>query len=596
MAAVELPRLASWLWSSPPAATDLSGTLSASFEASGDLANPDSVHTAIAIAPLDAVAYGVPLRAPAGLRATWSKGRATLDDWRVTLGALAIRVGGDLPVGAPSGAVSLDVDGDLGSLAPWLARLDTDQPWTLAGRVKGALGATRTAAGVAVTGSLAATVDSLARSERVLARRARLSVELTDSRAVVRDFTGHLLGGDLQGSFDAPLTWLNAALPERLWIRPPPTDAPATASFKGTLDVAAAVEEFAPGRSKPVSGRISLAADLSAQRPELASIVGDVHLDEAELTSGNTTLSQAQTTRFRFADGQVHVDAFHWSGPDSVFTGQGAIGLGSGARMHAQVEIDAGVNALADFLQGRGAGRVKGTVAIDGTTEDWMVTADAALADASWLVPEARVLFDGWSGTLRVEPGANALVNLSGRVNGGAVRIEGRLPLASDASDRGGLTFAAQDVLLAVPAGLHSQLGGDVTWRQGEAGSTIEGTVTITANKYSEPVTRVLALVESLSRTTGATDTRAARAAGEHPAGREPRGDRPRGHRQQRGLGRNRATPPPRRLAGRSGARRPDRGRRPGTDPHRGPDVSTAREPRAFRAGERPRAHGGRHG
>ena len=132
--------------------------------------------------------------------------------------------------------------------------------------------------------------------------------------------------------------------------------------------MAAALQEFAPDRSDPVSGRISLAADLSAQRPDLASIVGDLHLDQAELTSGNTTLSQAETTRFRFADGQVHVDAFHWSGPDSVFTGQGVIGLGSGARMHAQVAIDAGVNALADFLQGRGAGRVKGTVAIDGTT------------------------------------------------------------------------------------------------------------------------------------------------------------------------------------------------------------------------------------
>ena len=59
------------------------------------------------------------------------------------------------------------------------------------------------------------------------------------------------------------------------------------------------------------------------------------------------------------------------------------------------------------------------------------------------------MLFDGWSGTLRVEPGANAIVDLNGRVNGGAVEIEGRLPLASDASDRGGITLAAQDVLLA---------------------------------------------------------------------------------------------------------------------------------------------------
>ena len=238
--------------------------------------------TAIAIAPLDAVAYGVPVRAPAGLRVTWSDGRATLDDCRVTLGAMALRVGGYLPVGEPSGAASLDIDGDLGSLAPWLARLDVKQPWTMAGRVKGALGATRTSAGVALTGSLAAVVDSLARSERVLARQARLSVELTDSRAVVRDFTGHLFGGDLQGSFDAPLTWLNAALPETWWIRPPPTDAPATASLKGTVDVAAALKEFDPGQSNPVSGRISLAADLSAQRPDLASIVGDLHLDEAE--------------------------------------------------------------------------------------------------------------------------------------------------------------------------------------------------------------------------------------------------------------------------------------------------------------------------
>ena len=298
MAAVELPRLASRLWSSPPAATDLSGTLSASFEASGDLANPDSVNTAIAIAPLDAVAYGVPLRAPAGLRATWSNGRATLDDCQVTLGALAIRAGGDLPVGAPSAAASLEIDGDLGSLAPWLARLDEDQPWTLAGRVKGALGATRTPAGVALTGSLAATVDSLTRSERVLARQARLSVELTDSRAVVRDFTGHLLGGDVQGAFDAPLTWLNAALPERLWIRPPPTDAPATASLKGTLDVAAALEEFAPGRSRPVSGRIcprrrpvgtTAGPGVDRRRPAPRSGGADVGQHDA-VTGGNDAL------------------------------------------------------------------------------------------------------------------------------------------------------------------------------------------------------------------------------------------------------------------------------------------------------------------
>ena len=39
----------------------------------------------------------------------------------------------------------------------------------------------------------------------------------------------------------------------------------------------------------------------------------------------------------------------------------------------------------------------------------------------------------------------------------------------------GGLTIAARDILLDVPQGLHSQLGGDLVWRQSETAATLQG-------------------------------------------------------------------------------------------------------------------------
>ena len=57
-----------------------------------------------------------------------------------------------------------------------------------------------------------------------------------------------------------------------------------------------------------------------------------------------------------------------------------------------------------------------------------------------------------------------------------------------------------------MPQGLHSQLGADLVWRRSEAAATLQGKVEITANRYTEPVTRILQLVNSLTLATRGTD------------------------------------------------------------------------------------------
>ena len=75
------------------------------------------------------------------------------------------------------------------------------------------------------------------------------------------------------------------------------------------------------------------------------------------------------------------------------------------------------------------------------------------------------------------------------------------MPLRAQGSG-GGLTIAARDILIDVPRGLHSQLGADLIWRQSAAAATLQGKVEITSNQYTEPVTRILQLVNSLASAT----------------------------------------------------------------------------------------------
>ena len=123
------------------------------------------------------------------------------------------------------------------------------------------------------------------------------------------------------------------------------------------------------------------------------------------------------------------------------------------------------------------------------------------MSDASWLVPGQRILFAGWSGHIRLTDDDLSLTNLGGTVNGGTIRIDGQLPLQAQGAG-GGLTIVARDILIDVPRGLHSQLGADLVWRQSEAAATLQGKVEITANRYTEPVTRILQLVNSLASAT----------------------------------------------------------------------------------------------
>ncbi|HXW08565.1 MAG TPA: translocation/assembly module TamB domain-containing protein [Vicinamibacterales bacterium] len=479
------------------------GRISSSFAFKGDLRNLSSATVSVDVAPIDATAFDVPITISGGLRARKSGGRVHLEDVAIAIGGLALRLGGTLATDRPAGKLVLDMGGDLGPLTPWLTRLSASDDVAAAGRITGHLETELSPAGLVTTGTIDTALSRLSKGERILARDVRAVIAFTGERVEMREATGFVLGGQLTAAGGAPLTWLNQWLPSGFRVAQPASSRPAALEGTASFDVPALVGLI--GRMPPegVGGSIELSAKLTASRPDPADITGELRLERAELSAGELRYVPSDVTRFRLSRGALTIEGFDLRGPGSRVVAGGSVGLGllDGIETNLRLDVDTDLAIVGALLSGRATGRLAGSIELLGQAGALRVTSDATLSDATWLIPGQRILFAGWSGHIRLADQALSVAKLGGTVNGGSIRVDGRLPIEAGA-DGGGLTIVARDILIDVPRGLHSQLGADLAWQRVEQAGRLTGTVEITANRYTEPVTRILQLVNSLSSAT----------------------------------------------------------------------------------------------
>ena len=495
------------------------GRISSSISFKGDMQTWSSTSVMLDVAPLDVTVFDVPLAASGGLRARLTGGRLEFEDVAMTIGDVAVRAGGTLNTSSGSGArdsglgtggaertraggrLVLDMDGDLGPLTPWLMHLSGNDDVTAVGSITGHIETEAMPAGLATTGMVDLTLSELLDGERVLAKDMSASIVLTGQRAEVRDAKGSVLGGQLRIAADAPLPWLNQWLPAGFQIAQSTVDRPGTLEGAASFDAPALFELLGRAPIDGVGGRFELSANLVASKPDPAAVTGDLRLERGEVTSNEVRYAQSDVTRFRLVNGALSVESLDWRGPGSTVTGRGKVGLLREIETDFRLEVDTDVAILGKLLSGRATGRLKGDIELHGQAGALRVTSDATLSDGSWLIPGQRIFLAGWSGHIRLEDRALSVSNVGGTVNGGSIRVDGRLPFEADTVG-GTLTIVASDVLIDVPRGLHSQLSADLVWRRAERGAQLQGSVEVTANQYAEPVTRILELVNSLSLAT----------------------------------------------------------------------------------------------
>ncbi len=476
------------------------GHISASIAFKGDLRNRSATTVTLDVAPIDATVFDVPIATSRRLRARMTGGHLQLEDAAMTIGGLAVSLGGTFATDRSSGALVLDVDGDLSPLTPWLNRLSGSDDVAAAGRITGHLETEASSGGFVTTGKIDTALETLSKGDRPLAKDVRAVIVLAGGRAEMREVTGSVLGGQLTAAADAPLSWLNQWLPSGFQVAPSTISRPAALEGRASFDVPALFELFGRTPMEAVGGGIELSAKLTASRPDPGAIAGDLTLERAEVSAKEQSYAQSDVSRFRLANGALTIESLDWRGPGSKVVGSGSIGLLNGIETNLRLEVDSELGIVGALLSGRATGRLEGNIELQGQSGALRVTSDATLSDASWLIPGHRIFFAGWSGHIRLADQALWVTKLGGTVNGGTIRIDGQLPF--EAGVGGGLTIAARDILIDVPRGLHSQLGADLVWQRTERSAQLQGKVEITANRYTEPVTRILQLVNSLSSAT----------------------------------------------------------------------------------------------
>ncbi len=476
------------------------GTISSSIVFKGDLRDRSTTDISLIVAPIDATVLDVPIVMSRGLRAHAADGNVTIDDAALTVGAIAVGLRGSIGLDGAAGNITADVNGDLGPLAPWLKDLSGHDDLDLSGRINGRLDANASPAGVVVSGTVDGIVSSLSKGDRVLARDIAGAIVLTGERAELRKANGVVLGGALDAGGDVPLAWLNEWLPHGFQIAS--RDArPATMRGTASFTAPALFELLGRPPLEAISGNVDIAAELSASAPDLAAIAGDITLQRAEVNARELKYVQSEITRARLAKGALTIETLDWRGPGTQIVGSGHIGLIDGIDTNVRLDLNTELGIVGALLSGRATGRVDGNVEVHGGPGALRIETDATLRDASWLIPGQRLSFNDWSGHVRLAGPELSVTTLGGSLNGGNIRVDGRLAMEGGAAG-GGLTIAARDILLDVPRGLHSQLGANLVWQRSAQQVQLRGEVEVTANRYSEPVTRILQLVNSLSSAT----------------------------------------------------------------------------------------------
>src|SRR4029434_9156672 len=279
------------------------GRVSSAIAFRGDLRNRSSAVVTLDVAPIDASVFDVPIVMSRGLRASMTGGRVHLDDAAMTIGGLAVRLAGTLAGDRSDGTLVLDVDGDLGPFRPWLTRLSGSGDVAAAGRITGHLETEASSAGLVATGSINTALTTLSKGDRVLAKDVRAVVVLTGERAEMREATGSILGGHVRAAADAPLIWLTQWIPSGLHIAQPAIDRPAALEGTASFDVPALFEILGRTPMDAIGGGIELSAKLSASRPDLADIAGELRLEGAEGRAEGVRHRPAALTRFLVGGG-----------------------------------------------------------------------------------------------------------------------------------------------------------------------------------------------------------------------------------------------------------------------------------------------------
>ena len=426
----------------------LIGTLRASIDASGDLAEPAHAHATAAVETHSAEWNGQPFSVVTPRELRYENERLKIDRLNLTARESSLAVKGELPLTAAAGTGNLDIEAhaNLTTLARFLP---PDMNVTTAGAVT-------------LTGSIAGTLKSIVPDLVLTVENGCVSSPQLGPGASNIQLRAHLAGGAaeierLSSQWGSATIEAAGTIPLEA-VPPLPVEIPRRG---GPATIKASVQDLdpstIPGMPAGVTGHVSVNLDASAARADLAALEGRLEFPQLELALKRLTLSQQEPSQITISAGQAAVQRLALTGTAGNVTASGTVGLVGERRVDARVEGALKVAALSVLSE---------KVRTDGVAS-WKLGAHGSLAapelDGTFDLTDATIASDDL-GVAAVDINAHVdlagtrmqLTKLSGEVNGGALEGAGSVTLANGTIRDVDLQFSAKDFAYDAPLALRS--------------------------------------------------------------------------------------------------------------------------------------------
>jgi outer membrane protein assembly factor BamA/autotransporter translocation and assembly factor TamB len=455
-----------------PANGTYEGQLRATVEASGDLVAPEKGMATATIESFMGAWNGRPFTIMSSAPLQYADERLTIEGLEVDASGSTLTVKGELPLTdrAGEGELAVDLRGNIGTLTQYLPP-DTpvagDGELTLTGTLKGTL--------KAIDPDLALTIKNGLVLSRYLEpgfSNLQLQAKVADGQATIENLTGNWGAATFEASGRIPLEVV-PPLPVEI----PRMGGPSTfkAAVRG-LNPAAI-----PGAPQTLSGAVSIQADLSATRPDLAALNGTISFPELALAFRALELGQKEVSTIAIASGVATIQRLELTGSAGTIAAKGTVGLTGDRALDVNVDgmLNAGaISVVTDRVRAEGDTTVQ--LQARGTVQDPNLMGTVTLRDGTAVSDEPNIAAENINADIALEGNTITLTSLKGDVNGGTLEGSGSLTLGEGGIADIDMRVATKDFAYDAPLDLRSLSDADIRISKQDDDFLVSGRVTIT--------------------------------------------------------------------------------------------------------------------
>jgi len=448
------------------------GQLRATVEATGDLVAPEKGMATATIESFEGSWNGRPLAVKSPSPLQYADERLRIEGLEVEASGSTLTVKGELPLTdrAGEGELAVDLQGNLATLAQYLPP-DTpvagEGSLTLTGTLKGTL--------KSLDPDLALTIENgliLSRYLEPGVSNLQLQAKVANGEATIENLTGNWGAARFEASGRVPLEV----------VPPLPVEIP---RMGGPSTLKAAVRGLnpaaIPGAPQTVSGVVTIEADLSATKADLAALSGTISFPELAVAFRNLELAQKQVSTIALASGAATIQHLELAGSAGTIAATGAVGLTGDRALDVNVDgmLNAGaISVVTDQIRAEGDTTLK--LQARGTVQAPDLTGSITLRDGTAVSDEPNIAAENLNADISLDGKTITLASLKGDVNGGTLEGSGTVTLGEGGIADIDMRLSTKDFAYDAPLDLRSLTDSELRIAKQDDNFVVSGRVTIT--------------------------------------------------------------------------------------------------------------------